>query len=555
MKFKFWSIRIVIILLFGGLIANIYRIQISKGDYYTQQAQAQQEASGVLEARRGQIYFTDKFDNAIQVVLNKEYPKIYAVPKEIKDDAQAAQLLAPIVGKSSEELTKAFSNKKDQYELLVEKATQEQVDAIHTRNIPGVYIKDELYRFYPFGESGSHVLGVFAAGDDGATKGRYGIELQFDKELQGVAGKAIGDIVQNPENGKSIHLTLDRNIQVEGEKIIKDLMKAWNADGASVIVQDPKTGAIRAMANLPGFDPNDYKKSDVRSFMNDSIQSVYEPGSVFKIVTMAAGIDSGKITPQTTYMDTGSVTINKRTIKNWDLKAHGLQTMTGVIEQSLNTGTIFAERTTGHATFMDYVKKFGFGEKTKIQLPGEVKGSLGNLDNGKGQDVNYATASFGQGISVTPLQMISAASAIANGGLLVKPLIIKDEEQEIVRRVISKETSEKVINMMVSAVDKNVVAHIPNYNVAGKTGTAFIPDFKHGGYSDNVINTYIGFAPATDPKFVILIKLVNPSNAPLAGQTVVPAFKKLAEFLLNYYQIPPDRQTATQTPAATTKQQ
>ncbi len=544
MKFKFWFIRIGFVLVFGGLIANLYVIQVSKGQFYTQQAQAQDQASGALDAKRGAIYMTDKNGTDIPGVLNKEYPLIYAVPKEIEKPLETALAVAPLVGVPNETLEKSFNKRNDLYELIKEKASQEEVDKIRALGIKGLYVKNETFRFYPFKDMAAHVFGFVSSGQDDLFAGRYGLELQFDKELRGVDGVSKGDSVQGPQAGKDMYTTLDRTIQAEAEKIIKDLMKTWSAESASVIVQDPYTGKILALANVPNFDPNDYAKFSVGNFLNNSIQSLYEPGSVFKMVTMAAGIDSGKITPDTTYHDTGSLTVNGRTIKNWDGKAHGTLTMTNVIEQSLNTGTAFAERTMGNEIFRTYVKNFGFGELTSIQLPGEVKGNIRNIENTK-EEINYVTASYGQGISVTPLRMITAASAIANGGLLLKPLILKDEQTQVVRRVISEDTARKVMNMMVSAVDKNILAAIPQYNVAGKTGTAFIPDFGHNRYSDQVINTYIGSAPASHPKFVILIKLVKPHNAPLAGQTVVPAFKSLAQFLLNYYEIGPDRVAST----------
>jgi cell division protein FtsI/penicillin-binding protein 2 len=213
--------------------------------------------------------------------------------------------------------------------------------------------------------------------------------------------------------------------------------------------------------------------------------------------------------------------------------------MTEVIEGSINTGTIFAQQKMGEDIFYNYLIKFGLNELTGIPLPGEVRGNINNLK--KGKDIDFATASYGQGIAVTPIGMINAASAIANGGILMKPLILSEDKPEVVRRVISEETATKVVKMMVSAVDKNVLAATANYSVAGKTGTAFIPDFNKGGYTDNVINTYIGFAPAYDPKFVILIKLIKPEGNPLAGQTVVPAFRELTRFILNYYAVAPDR--------------
>ena len=293
------------------------------------------------------------------------------------------------------------------------------------------------------------------------------------------------------------------------------------------------------MASAPNFDPNNYSEYSVENFLNPTVESVYEPGSIFKVITMSAGIDAGKITPETTYYDSGSVTLNGRTIKNWDNKAHGTQTMTQVIEQSLNTGAVFAQRQTGRGDFYKYVEQFGFKDLTLVGLPDEVSGNLINLEKNI-RDINFATASFGQGISVTPIELISAIGAIANDGVLMRPFLIEGTAPQVLRRVISQETADQVTAMMVSAVKNAQIAQIPNYKIAGKTGTAQVPDFVRGGYTHQVINTYVGFAPATDPKFIILVRLDKPEGAPLAGLTVVPAFRDLAHFILNYYNIPPD---------------
>ncbi|MCL5011955.1 MAG: penicillin-binding protein 2 [Patescibacteria group bacterium] len=547
MKFKFWFIRIACIGIFGALLANLYIIQVSKGQYYTKQAQAQDAASGELEAQRGVLYMTDKNGNAIPAVLNKDYPILYAVPKELEKPNEAALAIAPLVQIPVETLEKSFNKHNDLYELIKEKASDEEVERVKALQIKGIYEKDESFRFYPFGTMASQVFGFVSSGQDDKVSGRYGLELQFDQELRGINGVIKKDSIQGPQAGKDIYTTLDRNVQAEAEQIIKSLMSQWNADSASAIVEDPYTGKILAMANMPSFDPNEYSQYDIGTFLNNCVQSLYEPGSVIKVLTMSAGIDSGKITPDTTYHDTGSLTLNGMTIYNWDRKAHGTLTMTNVIEQSLNTGAAFAERTMGKDIFASYFKKFGLGEATGINLPGEIRGNIRNIEGSK-EEINYATASYGQGIAITPIELITAESAIANGGLLLKPIIRTDEETQVIRRVMSEETANKVKNMMVSAVDKNILAAIPQYNIAGKTGTAFIPKPKGGGYyNDKFINTFIGFAPASRPKFIILIKLVNPQHAPLAGQTVVPAFKNFAQYLLNYYEIAPDR-TATTTP-------
>ncbi len=540
MRWRCWVIRITFVLAFFALIANIYKIQILKGDEYAVKANAQEKSYASARLDRGLIYFTDKNNNSIEAVLNKKYLLVYAVPTEIKDPHSVALLLSDIIGKDVSILEKMLSKKGDQYELLIEKASAEQERKIKDLNITGIHYRDNLSRFYNFKNMASHLLGIYSPSEDNTTQGRYGLELFFEDYLIGSGTNEQKKDFQQGDGQDSLYLTIDRNIQSEAERIIASLMKEWKADSATAIVQDPFTGKILAMASLPDFDPNDYSKYKIQDFLNPAVESVYEPGSVFKPLTMSAGIDSGKITPQTTYNDVGFLKLDGATLKNWDNKAHGLQTMTNVIEKSLNTGAAFAEKTMGHKIFAEYIKKFGFGEKTNITLPGEVNGSIRNLSSKK--NVDFATMSYGQGISVTPIQMINAFSAIANGGVLLKPLIVQGQKPEVIRRVISKETSQKVIDMMVSAVDKNILASVDQYNVAGKTGTAFIPNFGGKGYSENVINTYLGFAPATNPKFVVYIKLDNPIGTPLAGQTVVPAFKSLTEYLLNYYEIKPDRQ-------------
>lgn len=550
-----WRIIIIVSIfspLYLSLIFKLYDIQVNKNSFYRAKAENQQMASGVLKSTRGSIFFTDKNNNLVPAAMNKEFPFIYAVPKEIQEQEQAGDLsvndyadqLSPLVNVPAGDLVKKFSKKNDLYELLIFKASDEQANSVSKLDLKGIYVVNKISRSYPFDTVASHVLGFVApvnnneAKDISNEKGRYGVESFFENDLAGRNSDINGDKVTVASDGKDITLTIDRNIQAQSGEILEKLVSDKGAAGGSVIVQDPKTGRILAMASFPDFDPNDYSDYEIKNFLNPAVQAVYEPGSVFKILTMAAGIDSGKITPDTTYVDKGYDIINGRKVMNWDHKVHGKLTMSNVIEQSINTGTIFAEQKTGHNIFKNYMYNFGLGDLSGIKLPGELKGNLSQLTNGK--DINYATASYGQGVAVTPIEMIGAASAIANGGVLMKPLITLDEKPEVVRRVISEDTAKKVTQMMVSAVKINVLADILNYNVAGKTGTAYIPDFKNGGYTDQVINTYIGYAPAFDPKFIILIKLDKPKDAPLAGTTVVPAFRELAEFLLNYYNVAPD---------------
>ena len=541
MRFRFLTIITGATLAFLLVVYSLYSLQIRSGALYAERAQTQQALGGVLVAERGSIFLTDKNGASIPAAINKDYQVIYAVPAELEDAHEAAEQVAALLHMDAATLLLRFSKTKDQYEALVFKATDEQVQAVTGAGIKGLSVASQRGRYYPAGPVAAQVLGFISQGDEDAVpEGQYGIEARYNKELSGTPGRFDKDrSVISGTPGIDIHLTIDQNIQSRAEEILTGLVEQYHAVGGSVIVQDPQTGKILAMTNAPAFNPNDFGKFPLQNFMNPAVQGLYEPGSVFKPITMAAGIDSGAITPDTTFNDPGYFTADGKTIKNWDLKANGLVTMTNVIEQSINTGTVFAEKKTGHKTFYNYLLKFGLKEPTDIDLPGEQSGRLTPLEKYP-RDINFATASYGQGVATTPIRLITAISAIANGGLMSKAYITEEAPIRETRQVISESAAKQVTAMMVSAVNKAKIAAIPHYRVAGKTGTAFKPDFEKGGYTDKVINTYVGFAPASDPRFTILIKLDEPDKAPLAGTTVVPAFRELAEFLLNYYNVAPD---------------
>lgn len=544
MVLRFSILTFLIVVAYSFLAFNLYDVQIRKGDYYLARAGSESISPNYLKANRGSIYFTDKGGNALPAVLNKYFPIIYSVPKEIESPEETAEALTPLLHKSVDELNKIFSKTKDAYKVLVRKADLYSIQEISRLKIKGIYIGEEPDRFYPLASIASHLLGFVGPASTGTVEiGHYGLEEFYEKTLSGVSGSKNGSKVVAPVPGKDLQVTIDANIQIQAESILENLVKTYNAKGGTVIVEDPQTGKILAMGSYPHFDPNDYAASPVSSFLNPVSQHVYEPGSVFKAITMATGIDSGKITPDTTYYDTGTLTLNGRTISNYDFKEHGpygKATMTNVIEHSINTGAVFAGRQIGRDIFTTYLTNFGFSQKTGIDLPGELKGNLTRL-NPKEKDIVFATASYGQGVAVTPIELITAMAAIANGGNLMRPYVNDDLKPHVVRRVIRNATAQQVTQMMISAVDKANVAKINGYSIAGKTGTAFVPDFKRGGYTDNVINTYVGFGPTTDPKFIALIKLNEPQGAPVAGLSVVPAFRDLAQFILNYYNVPPDR--------------
>ena len=527
--------------LYSLLIFHVYDLQIVKGSYYAARAISRTRMSGYLMPQRGGIYFSDKNGNSIPAAITKAYPVIFAVPKDVKDPELMTAELSGILNIKNDKLFSMLNKgSEDEYELLVKKASNDQVNKIKELKPPGIYIEEENFRFYPFKALASHVLGfVSLASDDSGMSGRYGLELFYNDKLDGEGGRLDGERIVKPVAGKDIYLTIDSNIETAAEEILSNLIQKYSADQGMVMVQEPETGKILAMGAYPNFDPNNFSDYKIGDFLNPIVQSVFEPGSEMKVITMAAGLDSGKLTADTTFYDSGSLTLNGFTIKNWDKKAHGKVTMTEVIEGSINTGAAYAGKLIGKDLFYNYLVKFGLGEKTNIGLPGELNGSLDNLKNSS-RDINFATAAFGQGISLTPIQLISSISAIANGGVLMKPYLMKDESPVVVRRVISEEASRETTKMMVSAVKKAVIAQIPKFDIAGKTGTAQIPDFKYGGYTENYIHTFVGFAPAYNPKFTVMIRIDNPKNVSLAGLTVVPAFRELAEFLLNYYNVPPD---------------
>ncbi len=525
MGVRFFLLNLIFLLAFGAIGFNLYSLQVENSEYYHKRVQARSNYQKELKLRRGEIFFTDRNDNEIPTALNKDYPIVYAVPKEIDDTKETADKLSKIINKPKEEIIKDIDNPKSLFSLLINKASSEQIQLINKLKPDSIYIGSKQYRYYPFNNLASHVLGFVGVNENHSEPtGLYGIENEYNKKLK---------------SGDEINLTIDRNVQVETEDTLVELVEEYEATGGSVIVQNPNTGAILAMANMPEFNPNEYSKSSVESFINPSVQYVYEPGSVFKPLTMAIGIDTGVITPDSTYYDKGTVTLNGETIHNWDHKSYGEITMTRVIERSINTGAVYAQEQIGDQRFINYLYKFGFESKTNIDLPNEVRGSLANITKSDARDIDFATASFGQGTAVTPIQLVNAYSAVANGGLLMRPYLNKDKDPYIRKRVIEEKTARQVANMMESAVRKAKIGSIPEFNISGKTGTAQIPDFKHGGYSDKYIHTFVGFAPTTAPQFVILIKLDKP-NVDLAGRTVVPAFKELAQFMLNYYHIPPD---------------
>lgn len=539
-SFRSYAVFSGIIVAYLVLGLQLYDLQIAKGSFYSLRAATQYRLAGFLEPHRGLITITDKNGTVFPIAGNQPHQVVIAVPREIKDIDTAVENLSPILGMEADEV-RTILKKTGSYQILLKDPTPEQVQKIAEVDIAGIRMDEQEKRSYGLGSLLSHVIGFVApSGNDTAVIGRYGIEKQFEKELAGIAGSLENGTVTEPKQGTNIELTIDRQIQTEAEKTLKKLITEKRAEGGTIIIQEPTTGKILAMASAPDFNPATYSEYPLKNLTNPAVQARYEPGSVFKVITAAIGLDTGAFTPDTTYYDMGVLTFKDgAAIRNWDLKAHGTVTMTNVIEESLNTGAAFMQKKIGNAPFYKYLNAFGFGEPTGIELPGEVGGNLKNIKTHTA-DIDFATASFGQGIAVTPLQIITAISALANNGTLMKPFVTAHTEPHAVRTVLSQKAANQITAMMVSAVKKARVADIPHFTVAGKTGTAQAVDFVRGGYTKDVVNTYTGFFPASKPRITILIKLDKPAGAPLAGTTVVPAFRQLAEFIIDYYGIPPD---------------
>ncbi|MDD3711260.1 MAG: penicillin-binding protein 2 [Patescibacteria group bacterium] len=428
----------------------------------------------------------------------------------------------------------------------------------------------ETFRYYPDKETMSILTGF----SNMENVGNYGLEGFFNSELSGEDGFLLGDkgsyqgrriIIDKkeykaPVNGNNIVLTIDYGVQMSVCQKLKEAQLKHQFNSGSVIIMDPKTGKIIAMCSWPGYDPNNYQEVEDSSIFDDpNISRQYEPGSVFKTITMAAAIDQGKISPDTFYNDLGQLNIKgwPKPIKNSDFSihgGHGWVNMNYVLENSLNTGAIFAASQIGPQVFAEYLEKFGFNDKTGIELSGEISGNFRNLLSDKVKDIDFATASFGQGVAVTPLQMISAYSAIANKGVLMKPYIvdeildennqlIKKTEPQIVRRVISEQTAETVSAMLVNVVENGHAkkSKIDGYYIGGKTGTAQIPSPRGGYLEGQYVHNFLGYGPIEDPKFVMLVKFDSPKTSVYAEGTVVPVFGEIIDFLLKYYQIPKSR--------------
>ena len=559
---RYRLVSFFILLALGFILTRIFALSVLKHSFYTALAQDQHQVLAKLVPKRGTIFIQEKGEIYHPLATNRDYQTVFLVPKEIEDKELAAEKLSGLLGVAPDEILKKLSDPNDPYEPLKSKLEDETAAQIKKLKLKGVHLTSESWRWYPQNNLASHILG-FVGVRDSQKIGQYGLESYYENELAGQSGflksekDALGrwlllsDYNLEPaQDGANLYLTLDQNIQYFVEQKLKAVKEKWGAAGGNVIIMEPKTGAIRAMSSLPDFNPNEYNKiKEINVFLNTCIQKIYEPGSVFKPITMAAALDSNKVSPQTTFVDTGSITIGNYTIQNAQNKVYGLSTMTQVLEKSINTGAVFAGRQIGGEVFQKYIEAFEFDKLTGIDLTGEISGNLTNLKEGR--EIGYATAAFGQGIAITPLQIVTALGAIANEGKMMKPYLVEKitypdgkeskTQPEIIAHPISPQTANKLTAMLVSTVRNGYdKIKISNYFIAGKTGTAQIPNANSRGYSEDTIHTFIGYAPAYNPKFLIYLKLEQPHGIRFASESLSSVFAEIAQYLFNYYQIAPD---------------
>lgn len=557
----------------GALIlgAKLYYVQIIHGDEYTKRADSQysKPTSSVFE--RGSIFFQSKDGKSVNAANVKEGYTLVMNPMFLTLPEVAYNAISQYIKIDRNIFFEKALKQGDQYEELGKRLDRDVGIAIGELSIPGITVFKENWRVYPGGSLAAHTLGLVGYDTTDRLAGRYGLERYYENTLtRQSTGYHVNFFAELFSNIKGVHSltpeeqnregnivsSIDPAVQSELEKVLTDTQDQWKSDEIGGIIMDPKTGEIYAMALRPGFDPNNLKDvADPKVFSNALVENVYEMGSIIKPLTMATGLDSGVITPESTYNDTGFLILNGKRISNFDGKARGVVPMQEVLSQSLNVGAATIALKVGNEDFSRYLLSFGFGDITGIDQPNEQKGIVDNLKSGR--EIEHATASYGQGIALSPIATTRALSIIANGGMLIRPHLVKEIDytdgsiKKITPdpgvRVIQKSTADEVTRMLIQVVDSAISkAHpeikIDRYSIAAKTGTAQIADHAHGGYyTDRYLHSFFGYFPAYNPKYIVFLYHIWPKGAEYASQTLTTPFSKLARFLINYYEIPPDR--------------
>lgn len=566
MRRIFW-IKSVFLLFLFSLIIRLFYWQVVRAEFLQSQAENQHFTNTKIDALRGDILFSDGF------ILASSNPafSLYGLPKVIAPDEREkiSYLLAKILSGLPEDpgvdiLAKDLIAKlsQDLYWVQLKKnISTEQKKQIEDLNLQGIGFEQRSSRFYPEGSSSAHLSGFLGSDAKGAGKGYFGVEGYYDGELRGVSGLMrnerdalglpilIGNFFENEaKNGKDLILNVDRAIQFIVERELKLGIEKYGAKAGSVVVMDPKTGGVLAIAAFPNYDPVKYFDYPKEYYKNPVVADQYEPGSTFKVLVMAAAINEDVVKPDTRCDScSGPISIGGFTIRTWNNKYYPDTSLKDVIIHSDNTGMVFTAQKLGLDKFYSYIEMFGFGEPSDIDLQDESSPDIRPRNSWK--EIDLATASFGQGIAVTPIQMVRAVAAIANGGNLMVPHVVKeivDEkgsfkvEPKVARQVLKDSTAQMIKEMMVAAVEEGEarVFRPKGFRIAGKTGTAQIPVAGHYD-STKTIASFVGFAPADDPKFVMLVRYDEPSSSVFGSETAAPTFFAIVKQLFIYYKIAP----------------
>lgn len=563
MNWRYRAILLFFIFLFFLIISRLFYWQVVRAQELSALGKAQYDKQVTLTAQRGEIKTSDGY----AIAANKLAYLVFANPKEIKEKEKEAEELEKLLDVKSATLSALLS--KDKFWVPLKSQIENDVkQKIETKNIPGIGFQEQTLRLYPEASTAANLLGFVGKDDNGNDKGYFGLEGYYDRQLRGKDGLAIitkdargKPILANMSDntvkvdGRDLLLHIDRRIQFMLDEELKKGIEQYGASGGTAAIMDPKTGGIIAMSSFPTYDPREYQKYSDKLYSNPFISFAYEPGSTFKPLIMASAIDADLVKPDTQCsICAGPVEISGYEIKTWNDKYQANSTMTDVIIHSDNTGMVFTGRLLGLDRMLTYLDRFGIGSATGIDLQGEVYPSLRDRENW--YEIDQATATFGQGLTITPIQLLSAFSAIANDGKRVEPHIVDKIETaegniipispKVLSNPISPKTAKVITEMMVKAVDAGEAkfAKPKGYRIAGKTGTAQIPVAGH--YDPNkTIASFIGFAPADDPKFLMLVVVDRPTTSIYGAETAAPIFFRVAKNILTYYNIPPTEPIAT----------
>lgn len=548
------------------LVFRLYHLQILQGEVYKERAEKQYYFPQANIFNRGSIFFTNKDGTSFPAALQKNSFSVVVNPSVIKSYDFLFYQISSIIDLDEEDFIGKLSKGGD-YQKIASNLDVATAEKIKKLNLIGVSVEHQKERVYPAGNLASHALG-FVGFVEHSRVGQYGIERYYEntlkRENQSVfvnffaevfAGiKDSVSIAEVQEKEGDVLVSIEPQVQAFVEEELRDLNKNFNSRYSGAIVINPKDGAIVAMASHPDFDPNNYGKESSNSiFINPLVENVYEMGSIIKALTLAAGLDFGTIKPESTYFDPGVITLNNRQISNHDGRGRGLVDMQTVLNESLNTGASFIVQQMGNQNFARYMFDFGLGEASGIDLPNEAVNIVSNLSSSR--DLEYATASFGQGIALTPVSTARALSVLANGGYLINPHLTKKVQYkngfsrqisyQSGKRVLKPETSEEISRMLVKTFDEALLGgslKMENYSIAAKTGTAQVAkEDGRGYYDDRFLHTFFGYFPAFDAKFLVFLFTYDPKGVRYASESLSVPFMDIAKYLINYYEITPDR--------------